>query len=59
MKNLQAFPNPHRTDQTGMSLRDYFAAHATEEDIEQYTWRHTREDAKYMYADNMLKAREA
>jgi hypothetical protein len=24
----QAFPNPNRTDQTGMTLRDYFAAKA-------------------------------
>ena len=26
--NQQAFPNPHRTDLTGMTLRDYFAAKA-------------------------------
>ena len=26
--NEQAFPNPHRTDLTGMTLRDYFAAKA-------------------------------
>jgi hypothetical protein len=25
---MQAFPNPHLTDQTGMTLRDYFAAKA-------------------------------
>jgi hypothetical protein len=24
----KAFPNPHRTDQLGMTLRDYFAAFA-------------------------------
>lgn len=24
----KAFPNPHRTDLTGMTLRDYFAAKA-------------------------------
>jgi hypothetical protein len=24
--NEAAFPNPNRTDQTGMTLRDYFAA---------------------------------
>ena len=23
---MNAFPNPNRTDQTGMTLRDYFAA---------------------------------
>jgi len=64
-----------------MTLRDYFAARATEEDIKHYErsedgemvgvdtlgteWRrpriiyHTREEAKYRYADAMLKAREA
>ena len=26
--NQQAFPNPHRTDELGMTLRDYFAAQA-------------------------------
>ena len=26
--NQAAFPNPNRTDQTGMTLRDYFAAKA-------------------------------
>ena len=25
MKNLQAFPNPHRTDQTGMTMQQYAA----------------------------------
>jgi len=25
MNNSQAFPNPHRTDQTGMTLRQYAA----------------------------------
>ena len=25
---MNAFPNPNRTDQTGMTLRDYFAAKA-------------------------------
>ena len=23
---MKAFPNPHRTDELGMTLRDYFAA---------------------------------
>lgn len=65
---------------SGMTLRDYFAAKATEEDIKHYErsedgemvgvdtlgteWRrpriiyHTREKAKYRYADAMLKARK-
>ena len=66
----------------GMTLRDYFASHATEADVEAHSWkgfteeyvhaaangtkeirsRHaawTREQAKYLFADAMLKAREA
>ena len=66
----------------GMTLRDYFAAKASEEDILQHIWkgfnetaiktapdgtkyetsiaaRWTREQAKYRYADAMLKARQA
>ena len=79
--DTQAFPNPHRTDMTGMTLRDYFAAKASEEDIEEHlngpkaehivkdsggmhrivhkNTIYTREQAKYRYADAMLKAREA
>jgi len=45
---------------SGMALRDYFAAHATEQDISAH-WAQeyffTREEAKYRYADEMLKAR--
>ena len=66
---------------SGMTLRDYFAAKASEEDIraniegpmqecivegsdgrKHITHRnvkYTREQAKYRYADAMLKAREA
>ena len=65
----------------GMTLRDYFAAKATEQDIKNYEqdegkeisgtdslgleWKrreiiyYTREQAKYRYANAMLKAREA
>lgn len=65
----------------GMTLRDYFAAKASEEDIKAHqeggvkeqvvddpngrkkivycNVRYTREQAKYRYADAMLKAREA
>ena len=65
----------------GMTLRDYFAAKASEEDIKAHQEggvkeqvvddlngrkkivycdvRYTREQAKYRYADAMLKAREA
>jgi hypothetical protein len=89
MKNPQAFPThpdaPLSCD--GMTLRDYFAARASEEDIRTHTYSEkkdqviknpidgtsqiiftniiftntvcTREQAKYRYADAMLKAREA
>lgn len=52
----------------GMSLRDYFAAHASESDVSMYVRidnpdgsmfrSRTREEAKYAYADAMLKARD-
>ena len=53
----------------GMDLRDYFAAKASEQDIQEHLWERvggygkiascTREEAKYKYADAMLKARES
>ncbi len=79
-----AFPPTHgpNTHEFGMSLRDYFAAKAREEDIKAHQdggvkeqvvdddlngrkrivycdVRYTREQAKYRYADAMLKARKA
>ena len=81
-----AFPTPRyeRGDMysLGMTLRDYFAIHATEEDIQRYLptgriievvvermiglkevekqpERRTREQARYAFADAMLKARQA
>ena len=54
----------------GMSLRDWFAGHATESDIEAHTGgdihpktgrtynQRTREQAKYSYADAMIAARK-
>ena len=82
-----AFPGFDYIDQhgkknpEGMTLRDYFAAKASEEDIRaniegpmqecivegsdgrkhitHRTVKYTREQAKYRYADAMLKAREA
>lgn len=64
----------------GITIRDYFAARATEQDIKHYErsedgemvgtdtygteWRrpriiyHTREQAKYRYADAMMEARD-
>jgi hypothetical protein len=47
-----------------MSLRDWLAGQASEEDISEHrrNWPHgtsqpTREEAKYLYADAMLAAR--
>ena len=42
-----------------MTLRDYFAAKATTEDIQDFLDRGilTREEAKFAYADRMLEAR--
>jgi len=60
----QAFPNPHRTDRTGMTLRDYFAAKSLQA-IRNADWHEdmvTANDAAilaYQDADAMLKAREA
>ena len=65
-----AFPRPasqHSGPQLGMTLRDWFATHATENDIRKHQsmieqangWTKTAtvEQAKYAYADAMLKAR--
>jgi hypothetical protein len=81
--NPSAFPSTNHgmIVSTGMGLRDYFAAKASEEDIraniegpmqecivessdgrKHITHRnvkYTREQAKYRYADTMMKAREA
>lgn len=66
-----AFPRDHRHEgHNGMSLRDYFAAHATEGDVQEYIGKRKtiggfvlnqykdREMAKYLYADAMLEARK-
>ena len=63
----QAFPNPHRTDMTGMTLRDYFAAKAMQGLIASPRGTPDGSDATdeyyakcaYIMADAMLKAREA
>jgi hypothetical protein len=56
----QAFPNPHRTDISGMTLRDYFAAKAMQGILYEGA-ESSLEIAKWSYemADAMLKAREA
>jgi hypothetical protein len=58
---MNAFPNPNRTDQEGMTLRDYFAAKAMQGLMVDV---HTPDcdyiaKTSYDLADAMLKAREA
>ena len=63
-----AFPSD-RAGQVGMSLRDWFASHASENDINRhqriiersngYTYKPSVEECKYAYAREMLKARSA
>jgi len=59
---VNAFPNPNRTDQTGMTLRDYFAAQAMLArgfTVRPYDTTHETAKECYAMADAMLKAREA
>jgi hypothetical protein len=63
--SMNAFPNPHRTDELGMTLRDYFAAKALQGICNSRSHvdlkGHAIASAKVAYelADAMLKAREA
>jgi hypothetical protein len=63
--SMNAFSNPHRTDQTGMTLRDYFAARALQNFRDQVgsqsdqEWFDQIAEGAYRLADAMLKAREA
>ena len=59
MKDEKAFPNPHRTDTTGMTLRDYFAAKAMQALIDNDGLFSEIPTQAYALADAMLKAREA
>jgi len=61
-----AFPNndQHGCAFAGMTLRDWFAGQASEEDFKHHEWNYaaparqlTREQAKYAYADAMIAAR--
>ena len=60
--NEKAFPNPHRTDEMGMTLRDYFAAKAMAALVVVYKDDKTIVDEysqrAYAIADAMMKARE-
>ena len=60
MNNPPAFPNPHLRDDSGMTLRDYFAARAMQGmmvDVEQPRCDYIA-DIAYEMADAMLKERE-
>ena len=59
--NPHAFPNPHRSDLTGMTLRDYFAAKVMQGLLASEVTAPMQEFAirAYKMADAMLKAREA
>ena len=59
---MNAFPNPHLTDQLGMSLTDYMAAKAMQAFLSDPEWRQEMDlnetaFAAYRMADAMLKAR--
>ena len=61
---MNAFPNPNRTDQTGMTLRDYFAASFVEsghifKSISDGNTPELVAQQAYALADAMMKAREA
>ena len=62
---MKAFPNPHRTDELGMTLRDYFAAKAMQAVITGYATQNKVDSYSdywagfaYEMADAMLKAKE-
>jgi len=60
--SMNAFPNPHLTDQLGMSLKDYMAAKAMQAFLSDPEWRqeinlNETAFAAYRMADAMLKAR--
>ena len=66
---MKAFPNPHRTDELGMTLRDYMAAKVLQAQLSMpeiaiaiSTNKITFQDicgGCYEWADAMMKAREA
>ena len=60
--SMNAFPNPHLTDQLGMSLRDYVAAKAMQSFLSDPGWRQDMDfedtaHAAYLMAEAMIKAR--
>jgi hypothetical protein len=65
MNNEKAFPNPHLRDDSGITMRDYFAAKAMQAILNEDPNYHQKyqfldlADFSYKCADAMLKAREA
>ena len=57
--SLQAFPNPHLRDDSGITMRDYFAARAMQALIDNDGLFSEIPTQAYALADEMLKAREA
>ena len=58
MINERAFPNPHWTDATGMTLRDYFAAKAMQGLIQKYSHEDDVARKAYKIANAMMEARK-
>jgi hypothetical protein len=63
MNHPPAFPNPHLRDDSGITMRDYFAAKAMQALLSDPDWRQDMDIkdtafAAYKTADAMLKARE-
>jgi surfactin synthase thioesterase subunit len=57
--NPQAFPNPHLRDDSGITMRDYFAARAMQAITKRVDGDHFFTSTQaYKLADAMLKARE-
>jgi hypothetical protein len=56
---MNAFPNPHLTHQTGMTLRDYFAAKAMQAMAQKYSHEGDVSRNAYKIADAMMEARNA
>jgi hypothetical protein len=59
MNNEKAFPNPHLRDDSGITVRDYFAARAMQALIDNDGLFSEIPAQAYALADAMLKAREA
>jgi len=58
----KAFPNPHLTNKTGMTLRDFFAAHAMPCALKQLMHDYKRDDPDWFWQshiDNELFAERA